>query len=252
MQDLAGKVMAITGGAAGIGLAVARTWLAGGGRAVLLDFSADAIDAALSDLGEQARGVHADVGSAESVDAAYASIEAIEGRLDAVVNCAGQSKPGPTATLSDADWDALVNVHLSGTMRSSRAAYRLLKQGGGAIVNLSSISASHGMPGRASYCAVKAGIEGLTRELAVEWAPDGIRVNAVAPGYTLTALVAKLIAQGAYEPEPVIKRIPLNRMAQPEEIARPIVFLASDDASFITGSVLTIDGGMSVEGNWYR
>lgn len=245
------QVMAITGGASGIGFATAQAWLATGGRVVLLDFSTEALSAATAKLGADSRGVLTDVTQAASVDAAYASIAAIEGRLDAVVNCAGQSRPMPTATMSDADWNALVEVHLSGTMRSCRGAYQLLRAAGGAIVNLSSISASHGMPMRASYCAVKAGIEGLTRELAVEWAPDQIRVNAVAPGYVLTPFVENLIAQGFYETAPIIKRIPMQRMADPAEIAATIVFLAGPAASFCTGTTLCVDGGMSVDGNWY-
>lgn len=245
-------VLAVTGGASGIGLACARLWVERGGRVVLLDFSTEAIDKAVGELGERARGVLTDVRAADSIDAAYASIAATEGRLDAVVNCAGQSRPVPTATMTEEDWQAIVDVHLSGTMRSCRAAHQLLSERGGAIVNLSSISASHGMPMRASYCAVKAGIEGLTRELAVEWAPDQIRVNAVAPGYVLTALVENLIAQGFYETAPIIKRIPMKRMADPTEIAEAILFLASPAASFCTGAVLPIDGGMSVDGNWYE
>ena len=252
MTQFANEVLAVTGGASGIGLATAELWVARGGRVVLLDFSAEQLAAASARLGERSRGVPTDVRATEQLAAAYSSIAEREGRLDTVVNCAGQSKPVPSATMSDADWLAVVEVHLNGTMRSCREAFELLRASEGAIVNLSSISASHGMPMRASYCAVKSGIEGLTRELAVEWAPARIRVNAVAPGYVRTALVENLIAQGFYAADTIIRRIPMGRMATPTEIAEAICFLASRRASFCTGAVLAIDGGMSVEGNWYE
>jgi NAD(P)-dependent dehydrogenase (short-subunit alcohol dehydrogenase family) len=247
------RVASVTGGASGIGLAFAQRWVKEGGRVVLMDMNAQALDAAVLQLGgfEAARGTVVDVTDAAVVDAAFASIAETEGRLDAAVNCAGIARPAPSSEVSDADFVRLVDIHLNGTMRACRAAYPLLKASRGAIVNISSVAASSGMPARASYCASKAGIEGLTRTLAVEWAPESIRVNAVGPGYTRTALTDTLIREGKLDVSPLVARTPMGRLAEPEEIAAAINFLVSPDASYITGQSLLVDGGMTVDGNWY-
>ncbi|MGG6382527.1 SDR family NAD(P)-dependent oxidoreductase [Paenarthrobacter sp. NEAU-H11] len=244
---------AVTGGASGIGFAFARRWLAGGGRVVLMDYRQDALNEAVDSLDEQyARGIVVDVTNNDSVLAGYESIRNTEGRLDAVVNSAGIARPAPAARITDEDWTALLEIHLTGTMRSCRAAYPLLLESGrAAIVNLSSGAAVSGQPGRISYTTAKAGIEGLTRTLAVEWAPDGIRTNAIAPGYVRTALTESLIAAGRLNPDPIIKRTPLARFAEPAEIAEAIYFMASPAASYITGHSLMIDGGLTIDGNWY-
>ena len=254
MHDSTGRVAAITGGASGIGFAFAERWVAQGGRVVILDLNAEAIAAAVERLGGagSARGIVTDVSSAESVDAAFASIAAEEGRLDVGLNCAGISNPGPTAEMPDADWLRLMDIHVNGTMRACRAAYPLMKAAGrGSIINVSSVASFMGMPKRASYCTAKAAIDGLTRSLAVEWVGDGIRVNTVAPGYVRTAFTAALIEQGKLNVSPIEARTPMARFAEPEEIAGAVAFLASDDASYVTGSTLVVDGGMTVDGNWY-
>ncbi len=254
MHDSTGQVAAITGGASGIGFAFAQRWLAQGGLAVLLDFNSEGLARAVDQLGGVgvARGVVTDVSSRASVDSAFATIADTEGRLDVGLNCAGISSPGPTAEMEDEAWVRLVDIHLSGTMRACRAAYPLMKAGGrGSLINMSSVATRMGMPKRASYNASKAGIDGLTRSLAVEWVGDNIRVNSVAPGYVRTAFTDQLIAQGDLNVAPIIARTPMARLAEPEEIAASIAFLASDDASYVTGATLHVDGGMTVDGGWY-
>lgn len=246
------RVVAITGGASGIGLALAQRWVQEGGFAVLLDLSEKNIENAVDLLGaESARGIKTDVTDAESVDGAFASIAGVEGRLDGLVNGAGIGRPSPTAETSDVDFDLLMSIHLGGVLRASRAAFSLLKGSGGAIVNLSSVAAKNGMPQRASYCAAKSAIEGFTRTTAVEWAPDGIRVNAVAPGYVRTSLTDALIEEGKLNAAPIISRTPLARFAEPEEIASVINFLLSADATYVNGHSLVVDGGLTIDGNWY-
>ncbi|OFI38855.1 short-chain dehydrogenase [Arthrobacter sp. SW1] len=250
-------VAAITGGAAGIGLATARRWLADGGAVVLLDLQQDALDKALAKLGAAAgapaRGIATDVRSTDSVEAAYRSIAAVEGRLDAVVNCAGIARPAPSATMDDAGWAAMLDIHLSGSMRSCRAAYPLLRKSRrAAIVNIASVAALSGMPGRASYTTAKAGIAGLTRTLAVEWGREGIRCNAVGPGYVRTALTDTLIAEGRLDDGPIRARTALGRFAEPAEIAEAVHFLCTPAASFINGHLLMADGGLTIDGNWYE
>ncbi|WP_150954613.1 SDR family NAD(P)-dependent oxidoreductase [Microbacterium testaceum] len=243
----------ITGGASGVGFATARRWLRDGGRVALLDLNEDALTRAAASLGPGTVFASANVASDDAVrDAVERAVGQLGGSLDVVVNCAGIARPAAAADVSDSDWSGLVDVHLNGTMRVSRAAYPWLAQSPqAAIVNVSSVAAQAGMPGRSSYCAAKAGIEGLTRALAVEWASQGIRVNAVAPGYINSEMTAGLIAKGSLDLSPIIARTPMARLAEPEEISGAIAFLASPDASYVTGQTLYVDGGMTVDGNWY-
>ena len=247
------QILAITGGASGIGLATARRWLQDAQRrVVLLDLNQSALDAAVAELGDRARGLVIDVTSRESVDAAFADIAANEGVLHGLVNSAGVARPRPTAELSDEDWSFLISVHLDGTMRASRAAYPLLREGKGAIVNLTSVASKVGMPQRASYNAVKHGIDGFTKTLAVEWARDGIRANSVGPGYVDTPFNRKLETEGRLDYARIERRIPMRRFADAAEIAAPIVFLLSREASYISGHNLMVDAAMTVAGEWYE
>ncbi|WP_144762659.1 SDR family NAD(P)-dependent oxidoreductase [Curtobacterium sp. 9128] len=245
----------VTGGASGIGLAFAQRWTREGGRIALLDLDQDAIDRTVDMLGgdDRAMGSAIDVRDDDAVRAAVAaSASRNDGVLDAVVNCAGIARPARAADATDEEWTRLVDVHLNGTMRVNRAAHRYLQASHQAsIVNISSVAAVSGMPGRSSYCAAKAGVEGLTKALAVEWAPDHIRVNAVAPGYVNSQMIGGLIASGQLGLEPVIARTPMRRLAEPHELSSAIYFLSSSEASYITGHTLYVDGGMTIDGNWY-
>jgi NAD(P)-dependent dehydrogenase (short-subunit alcohol dehydrogenase family) len=248
-------VALITGGASGIGLAFARRWVNEGGVVGIIDLVPEGVASAVATLGgsPHARGAIADVTDDAQVRTAVDSLVAANGGvLDVVVNCAGIARPAAAATVSDEEWSTLVDIHLGGTMRVNRAAYEALSRSNrAAIVNLSSVAAVSGMPGRSSYVAAKAGVEGLTKALAVEWAPNGIRVNAVAPGYVNSGMTAGLVARAGLDLEPIIKRTPMRRLAEPEEISAAINFLASPEASYITGQTLYVDGGMTVDGNWY-
>jgi NAD(P)-dependent dehydrogenase (short-subunit alcohol dehydrogenase family) len=247
-------VAAITGGASGIGLAFAKRWIAGGGTAVLMDLTEDALAKAQGELGaEAARGVRVDVTDNSTVLAAFETIRKVEGRLDAVVNSAGIARPYSSHDVSDKDFSLMLDIHVTGTMRSCQAAYPLLKEtGGGTIVNLASVAAVVGIPKRASYTTAKAGIAGLTRTLAVEWAQEGIRTNAVGPGYVRTAMTDNLKAEGKLDDGPIKARTPLGRFAEPEEIAEAIYFLSTSASSYVNGHLLMVDGGMTIEGNWYN
>ena len=247
------RTFAITGGASGIGFAAAEQLVAGGDRVIVLDLRAQHIEAAVQALGgaDHARGLVCDVTSFDSVTESLATIAGTESGLDGLVNAAGIGRPSPSHLVSDEDFHQLIDIHLYGTLRLCRGAFELLARSHGAIVNISSVAGRVGMPQRASYNTAKAAIEGLTRTLAVEWAPSGIRVNAVAPGYTATALTAKLIEDGLLRADRIEARTPLRRFAEPREIADPIVFLLGQGASYITGQTLVVDGGMTVDGDWY-
>lgn len=246
-----GAVMAVSGGASGLGKASAEAWIAGGGRVVIMDINQGALDRTVEELGERVRGIVTNVTSRASVDAAFASVAQTEGQLDALVCCAGNAFPVDSAMMTDEQFDSLLQVHLNGTMRCTRAAYPLLKANRGTIVMVSSVAGSHGMPRRASYNTVKHGLVGLTKSLAVEWASDGIRTNAIAPGYTRTPFNQQLIDEGKLDMELTVARIPMDRWAEPAEMANPIVFLSTDASSFINGHNLFVDGGMTIAGDWY-
>ncbi|WP_313811295.1 SDR family NAD(P)-dependent oxidoreductase [Glutamicibacter sp.] len=246
------NVMAVTGGASGIGFASASKWVEQGGSAVLLDYDLAAAQRASQDLGPAARALYIDVADAQSVVQAFADLAAKEQRIDALVNSAGIARPAPSSEMTEDEFGSVMDIHVNGTFRVCQAARKLLSASGrGSIVNLASVAAIAGMPGRANYTAAKSAIAGLTRTLAVEWAPEGIRVNAVGPGYVRTPFTDVLIGQGKLRTDGIEARTPLGRFAQPEEIANVIHFLATTDSSYVTGHLLMADGGLTVQGDWY-
>ncbi len=246
------RVALVTGGARGIGAATCRAFFAAGYRVAVADVDSDAAERLAGELDAEGRAiaVELDVTSSASADRGIESVVARFGRLDVLVNNAGTADPGPVATMTDEAWEGLLAVHLGGTFRCCRAAYRALAATSGAVVNVASIAAHVGLRDRLSYSAAKAAVEGMARALAVEWAPDGIRVNAIAPGYTATDLVRRVIESGRLDTTTLLRRIPLGRLAEPEEVAGVIVFLASPAASYITGQTLVVDGGLVVGSDW--
>ena len=250
-------VALITGAADGIGWATAQRLAADGLRVALLDLRSDAAQARATELGEVHLGLGCNVTDEASVDAAVAAVVARWGRIDVLVNNAGiGDQSGPTIAQNLDAFDRVLAVHLRGAFLMSRAVGRqMLMQAApiagrsrGAIVNLGSIASSTGLPARNAYSAAKAGIVGMTRAMASEWARAGIRVNAVAPGYVRTALVAELERKGAIDAAAIRRRTPLGRMAEPGEIAEVISFLASERASYVTGALIPVDGGWTAFG----
>jgi len=248
------RVAFVTGAARGIGRAIAETFVAEGCTVVLGDLDAseaETVSAVLGAGGGRTAAVELDVTRTRSVDAAIAFAVETFGQLDALINVAGTINPQPSEEVTDEAWSALLGVHLDGTFRCCRAAYpHLAASETAAIVSISSVAAKIAIPKRLSYSAAKAGIEGLTRVLAVEWADAGIRVNAVAPGYTMTKRMEGTIASGLLDESQVTRLIPMRRFATPEEIANAVYFLASPKASYVTGQTLYADGGAIVNSHW--
>ena len=244
----------MTGAAAGIGWATAKCFASHGDTVVVLDLDeAQAVKRA-EELGAISAQPHAGFGLDVSCETAVVpTILAIIqqwGRIDVLVNNAGIGDQAVSTVNQSFDgFKKLLDVHLSGTYLMSReVAKAMMDKGSGSIVNLSSIAATGGIPGRNAYGAAKAGIAAMTRSMACEWAAQGIRVNAVAPGYVRTELVEKLIANGALDTAKIERRTPMGRLAHPDEIAKTIYFLASPDASYITGATLAVDGGWAALG----
>ncbi len=245
---LAGQVVLITGGGSGIGAATARLAAERGARIVLADLkveAAEAVAGGLSAAGASAMALHMDVTDETSIEAGVGAIAAQFGRIDVLVNSAGISLRQPSMEMPRGIWDKVMGVNATGTFLMSRCvARRMAGTGGGAIVNLASIMSfsGFGFYPNPAYQASKGAVLNLTRALAVEWAPLAIRVNAVAPTWVRTPLIQTLLDS----PE-IMARIrdvtPLERVAEPEEVAEAVCFLASPAASMTTGHALAVDGG---------
>lgn len=230
------SVVVVTGGMQGIGAAIADAFRAGGDTVAVLDV-------------QERSPYRCDVSDGEAVEAAAARIEEELGPVEVLVNNAGIAHILPSETLPEAEWRRTLDVIATGTFLCSRAfGRRMLARGAGAIVNVSSINARQAFPQRLAYCAAKAAVEMTTQVLAIEWAGRGVRVNAVAPGVTRTEMVDAAIASGAVSEALHSERTPMGRLARPAEIADAVVFLASQQASFVTGATLVVDGGWSAYG----
>jgi NAD(P)-dependent dehydrogenase (short-subunit alcohol dehydrogenase family) len=249
MTDDIKKTALVTGAARGIGLAVAKKFLAEGWRVALLDIENELLRAAVEAIAEpdNTLALHADVSDAKAVAGAVTETERRFGRLDALVNNAGVAVFAPLLETSDDDWNRVLAVNLTGPFLCTKAAAPLMREhGGGAIVNITSISAVRASTLRSAYGTSKAGLAHLTKQLAVELAALGIRVNAVAPGPVETAM-----ARQVHTPEiraDYHDAIPLNRYGLEEELAEAVFFLCSERASYITGQVLAVDGGFDAAG----
>jgi len=241
-MQLDGKVAMVTGSTRGIGRAIAATLAGAGAKVAVIGRDAARAEQAAGEIGHGAKGFACDVTSEASVNGAVAAIEKDLGGIDILVNNAGVTKDNVFLRLQDADWDVVLEANLKGAFRTIRAASRgMMKKRWGRIINVSSVVGLIGNKGQANYAASKAGLLGLTKSIARELASRGITVNAVAPGFIETDMTAALTPE---QREALAKQIPLERLGSPEDIAKAVLFLASDDASYITGQVLVVDGGM--------
>ncbi|WP_372604994.1 glucose 1-dehydrogenase [Actibacterium sp.] len=244
-------VCLITGAAQGIGWETAQLFAQRGHRVVIADLDGPLATQRAEQLGPDHLGLACNVTDEDDAKAVFQAITQRYGRLDVLVNNAGiGDTSAPTLEQTPSHFRKVLEVHLSGTfILSQQAAAMMITHGtGGAIVNFSSIAGLTGLPRRNAYGAAKAGIIAMTKSMGAEWGAQGVRVNAVAPGYVRTALVEKLISDGLLNAQTILARTPMGRMLAPREISEAVYFLASPAASGITGTVLSVDGGWTAFG----
>jgi NAD(P)-dependent dehydrogenase (short-subunit alcohol dehydrogenase family) len=242
---LNGRVAVVTGASRGIGAALAAALARSGAAVGLLGRHAASLEpvaAGLAAEGLKVQAFEADVADVPSLEPAFRRIEAALGPPDILINNAGVEELCPSAEVTEPLWDRIVGTNLKGAFFSAQAAARRMPSGG-SIVNLCSLTSEAGVPGAAPYGASKSGLVGLTRALASEWAPRGIRVNGIGPGYFRTALTEPFYRDDAWQ-ENTLPKIPLRRFGRLEDLGGAVVFLCSDAAAYITGQVLYVDGGM--------
>jgi 3-oxoacyl-[acyl-carrier protein] reductase len=254
---MADKTVLITGAAQGIGAATAQLLAERGWRVVIADLqTAAAEEAALvlqahHPVAGRHLGLGVDVADEVSVAALYERLARETDSLQGLVNGAGNIVRAPAESYDTLQWQRQLDIHLTGAFLLSRAGFGLLTaRPGGSIVNIASVGSTFGLPGRIAYATAKSGILGFTRTLAAEWGDRGVRVNAVAPGYVATEMVQSGLRNGSLNQEKLLSRTPLGRLAEPREIGTGIAFLLSEDASFVHGAVLKVDGGLTIDGTF--
>jgi len=244
--DLTGKVALVTGGGRGLGRGMAFALAQAGADVAVtsrtksqLEETAKAIEA----LGRRAFAVTCDVTQPESIEKTVEAVLDRFGRLDILVNAAGVNKRMPSLEVTPELWDLIVDTNLKGTFFCCQAAAKVMKeQGGGKIINIGSLASEIGLPRRAPYTAAKSGVLGLTKALAVEWAPYNICVNAIGPGYYRTEMTEPLFADKEWTKK-LLARIPMKRAGLPEDLAGAVIFLASKASDYVTGQIIYVDGG---------
>lgn len=244
---LQNRVGIVTGGARGIGKAIASEFLKEGAKVIILDILEDELRKTSEELSKYGEVLPLKVDVTKKDEVAKAIEEAFRrfGKVNILVNNAGIAIQRAAIDMELSEWQRVIDINLTGVFICSQAfAKRLIKDGvGGVIINISSMLGKTGLELRSAYCASKAGVIGLTKSLAVEWGKYGIRVVAVAPGYIATQRVIELVRKGVVNEAEYNRRTPLSRMGTPEEVAKLVTFLASDDASYINGDAILIDGG---------
>jgi len=252
MQRFKDKIVLVTGAARGIGKTIAECFVVEGAKVIISDIDIEEAKKTAEELSKKGNEVSAycsDVSKVEDIRRMFQFIREKYGKIDVLVNNAGIQIRTPSIDFREEDWDKLMSINLKAVFFGCQEAAKLMiKNGGGRIVNISSGTSENTTPGRAPYVISKAGVNALTAVLAAEWARLGIRVNAVAPGWIYTKMVEEGIKLGVVSKKQIMSAVPMQRFATTKEIADAVVYLASDESSYITGETLFVDGGWSVLG----
>jgi NAD(P)-dependent dehydrogenase (short-subunit alcohol dehydrogenase family) len=255
MGRLADRVAIVTGAGRGIGRGVALGYAREGADLVLVSRTATELNRVAEEIGALGRSAIVVAGDVRDPALAASAVEQAQarfGRLDILVNAAGIPMVAPSTELTLENWQKAIDINLTGSFLWAQAAGRVMVAAGrGVIINIGSLTSFQGFPARAAYAASKGGVIQLTKVLAVEWAPQGVRVNAIAPGWIRTPLQDELVAAGKLDRGPIISRTPARRVGEVDDIVGPAIFLASDEAAFVIGETLLVDGGWVANGFIY-
>lgn len=244
MFDLSGKMALVTGATGGIGGEIAKALHAQGAIVAISGRSKDKLDALAAELGSNAHSIVADLSNSDGIAALIKAAEEAMGQIDILVNNAGLTRDNLSMRMKDEEWDEVLDVNLTAPFKLARACQRgMMKRRFGRIINISSVVGTTGNPGQANYVASKAGMSGWTKAMGMEIASRGITVNCVAPGFIATAMTEAL---DDGQKEKINGTIPMGRMGSPEEIASAVAYLASDEAGYVTGATIHVNGGMAM------
>jgi NAD(P)-dependent dehydrogenase (short-subunit alcohol dehydrogenase family) len=245
--DLEGKVVLVTGGTSGLGLAIAGAFAASRARVVTVGRDLAKVDSATRDLAGDVQGMAFDLSETDHIPAFIEKVHATAGRIDVLINNAGINMKKPAETVSTAEYEAIIRTNQTAVFALSREVGKhMVRQGTGSIIMISSMASHYGIPGVIAYTASKAAVEGMTRVLAVEWSSHGVRVNCIAPGFIATPMSARARDSDPARKARVLSRTPMGRLGEPADVARAALFLASSESRYITSAVLPVDGGNSI------
>jgi NAD(P)-dependent dehydrogenase (short-subunit alcohol dehydrogenase family) len=245
--SLAGKIVVVTGGGSGLGLAISTTMIEAGARVIMVGRRADVLQNAVTTLGSAASYKVFDISDLPGLPQFVKEVEQVHGQVDVLVNNAGINMKKDFLDVTDADFESVIRTNQQSAFALSREfARQMVVRGNGSIIMISSMAAKYGIPKVISYTAAKSAIEGMTRAMAVDLSPLGIRVNCIAPGFIETEMSAKALNNDPQRKAKVLGRTPLGHLGKPEDVGYAAVYLASDAAKYVTGVILTVDGGNSI------
>lgn len=249
MSSYDGKVVFVSGGTSGVNLGIARRFAGEGAHVAVMSRSQDKVSSAVAELGEHAIGFAADVREPDAVAAALAATAERLGPIDVLISGAAGNFPAPAATMSSNAFRSVVDIDLNGTFNVMRGAYEHLRKPGAAIINITAFQSWSPTPFQAHVCAAKAGIDQLTRTLAMEWGPSGVRINSIAPGPIAGTEGMRRLAPTPEAEAATTAAVPLGRYGTTDDIAEAALWLCSDKAGYVTGTVLSVDGGLALGGS---
>lgn len=245
-EDLIGKIVLVTGGASGLGFSIAKAFIANQAKVVIVGRDAEKLARAQSELGEKARAIAFDLNEIARFPGLLSQINNAVGAIDVLVNNAGINLKKDALAVSNQEYQEIVHTNQTAVFALTREIAQTMVDRGGNIIMISSMAAHYGVPKVVGYAASKSAVEGMTRVLAVEWAPHGIRINCLAPGFITTTMSAKAFENDPERKTRALARTPMGKFGEPSDVANAALFLASAQAKYITGIVLPVDGGNSI------